>query len=134
MPEASNLETVRAVYAAFDRGDLPGVLDLWSDEATLEWYGAETIPYAGTWRGRAGAQEWLTLVATTIDFHTSERREFYAQGDTVVVVGFEKGTIRSTGRVYEQQWVSLFTLRDGAVVRYRQFPDTAAVAAAVAEA
>jgi ketosteroid isomerase-like protein len=134
MPEASNLETVRAVYAAFDRGDLPGVLDLWSDEATLEWYGPAENPFAGIWRGRAGAQEWLTLVATKIDFHASERREFYAQGDTVVVVGYEKGTMRPTGRVYEQQWVQLFTLRDGAVVRFRQFADTAAVAAAVAEA
>lgn len=131
MPDTSNLETVKAVYAAFHRGDLPGVLDLWSDEATLEWYGPAENPFAGTWRGRAGAQEWLTLVATSIEFHESENREFYADGDTVIVVGYEKGTIRSTGRVYEQQWVSLFTLHDGAVVRFRQFADTAAVAAAL---
>ena len=34
------------------------------------------------------------------------------------MVGYEKGTIRSTGRVYEQQWVQLLPLRDDPVVRY----------------
>ena len=134
MAEATPLETVKAVYAAFGRGDVPGVLEHWSDDATLEWYGPEAIAFAGTWRGRAGAQEWLTLVTSTIEFHAWEPREFYTQGDTVVVLGYEKGTIRRTGRVYEQQWTQAFTVRDAAVVRYRQFADTAAVAAAVEEA
>lgn len=131
MPKMSNLETVKAVYEAFGRGDVPAILELWSDEATLEWFGPEEIPYAGTWRGRAGAKEWLTLVLETIEFHVSEAREFYAEGDTVIVLGFEKGTFSSSGRDYQQQWAQIWTVRDGAVVRYRQFADTAAVAASL---
>ncbi len=131
MPDTSNLETVKAVYAAFHRGDLPGVVGFWSDEGTLEYYGPEAFPFAGTWRGRAGAQEWITLVATTIEFQALESREYYAQGDTVVVLGYEKGTIRRTGRVYEREWVHVFTLRDGAIVRHRLYGDTTAVTAAL---
>lgn len=68
------------------------MLDLCSDDATLERYGSGEHPFADIWRGRAGAQEWLTQIATTIEFQASERREFYAQDHTVIVVGYEKGT------------------------------------------
>ena len=131
MSEANPIDTVKGVYDAFTRGDLASVIEVWGDEATLEWFGAEEIPYAGTWHGKDGAEEWLTLVTETIEFHTFDPREFYQQGDTVVVLGYEKGTFRASGRTYEQQWIQFWKIQNGSVVRYRQFGDTLAVAKAL---
>ncbi len=38
--------------------------------------------------------------------------------------------IKATGRTAENPWVMAFTLRDGRVVRFREYDDTASVAAA----
>lgn len=59
-----------------------------------------------------------------------EPREFIAQGDQVVVLGEERMRIKATGRIAENRWVMVFALRDGRIVRFREFDDTAAVAAA----
>jgi ketosteroid isomerase-like protein len=54
-----------------------------------------------------------------------------AQGDTVVVLGHEKGRFRPTGRDYELHWVQFFTFRDGKLARFRELADTAAFLDAV---
>lgn len=56
--------------------------------------------------------------------------EFTAQGNRVVVEGRNRGTARTTGRTYEHDWVLIFTLDDGKVVRFRHYYDTADVSAA----
>lgn len=130
MHEERNLEVVKDVYAAFGRGDLPGVSEALADDVQWRWYGPSSIPFAGSWDGRARATEWLTMVASMLDFHAWEQREFYAQGDTVVVLGYEDATVKATGQRYEQQWVHFFTVQGDQVMRFRQFSDTAAIAAA----
>ena len=132
MHEERNLEVVKGIYAAFGRGDLPGVTDALAEDVEWRWYGPSSIPFEGSWDGRAGATEWLSMVASMLEFHAWEQREFYAQGDTVVVLGYEEVTVKATDRRYEQQWVQFLTLRDGKIVRFRQFSDTAAIAAAYA--
>lgn len=130
MDEESNTAVVRGIYEAFLRDDLPAVLDSLADDVEWTWYGPSDIPFAGTHHGREGVSNWFSVIAETIEFEQWEPREFVAQGDTVVVLGFERDTVKSTGRTFDQQWVQFFTLTNGKITRFRQFPDTAAVAAA----
>lgn len=46
---------------------------------------------------------------------------FTASADRVVVEGHNKGTVLATGKVYEHDWVMIFTIRDGQVVRFRDY-------------
>ena len=123
-----NVETVQGIYAAFGRGDLPAVLNAFSDD--VEWMvtGPPETSYAGTRRGRAQVVQFFTVLSQTVDIQQFEPREFIAQGDQVVVVGFERLKIRSTGRIAENHWVMIFTLRNGHVARFREYDDSAAVA------
>jgi hypothetical protein len=54
-----------------------------------------------------------------------ETLEFTAQGDRVVVEGRNRGSVRSTGCTYEHDWVMVFTVRGGKIVRHRHYYDTA---------
>jgi ketosteroid isomerase-like protein len=61
---------------------------------------------------------------------TFEPHTFLAEGDKVVVLGFERVRSRRTGRSYENHWVHAFTLAHGKIVKFREYCDTATVAAA----
>jgi uncharacterized protein len=132
MAEQSNTDVVRGVYDAFLRGDLPAVLDTLTDDVEWIWYGPADIPFAGTRHGRDAVAEWFAIIADTVEFRQFEPAafEFVAQDDTVVVLGFERDMAKATGREFDQHWVQFFTLRDGRIARFRQFPDTRAVSAA----
>lgn len=132
MSEQSNEDVVRGVYEAFGRGDLPGVLGRLADDVEWSWIGPSSIPFAGTRQGLEQVAEWFSIIADAAEFHRFEPGgfEFVSQGDTVVVLGSEDATAKSTGRRFEQQWVQFFTLENGKIARFREFPDTATVVTA----
>ena len=46
----ANVELVRGVYDAFDRGDVDGVFSAMKPD--IEWNESEGMPYGGVYRGR----------------------------------------------------------------------------------
>lgn len=121
-----NVDTVQEAYAAVGRGDIPALLDLLTDDVEWALQGPAVIPFAGTRYGREGVAEFFSLLGETVEFQEFEPREFVAQGDTVVVLGFERNLIKPTGRTFEQEWAHVYTLRDGKVAKHRALEDTAA--------
>jgi hypothetical protein len=122
----TNVDTVQEAYAAVGRGDIPALLDLLTDDVEWALQGPSVIPFAGTRYGREGVAEFFSLLGETVEFQEFEPREFVAQGDTVVVLGFERNLIKPTGRTFEQEWAHVYTLRDGKVAKHRALEDTAA--------
>ena len=121
-----NVDVVQRTYEAVGRGDIPALLDLLTDDVEWTLQGPSVVPFAGTRRGREGVAEFFSLVGETLEFEQFEPREFVAQGDTVVVLGFERNLIKPTGRTFEQEWAHVYTLRDGKIAKVRCFEDTAA--------
>jgi ketosteroid isomerase-like protein len=80
---------------------------------------------------RAGVAEFFGQVAATLEFLQFEPRPFLAQGETVVVLGYEHSRMKSTDRTFKQEWVHVYTLRDGKIATCRIFEDTAACVAAL---
>ncbi len=50
----------------------------------------------------------------------------------MVVLGHERMLARATGRIVEASWAQVWTFRDGVVIRYREYTDSAAWEAAYA--
>jgi uncharacterized protein len=88
--------------------------------------GPSVIPYADTRHGHEGVAEFFSLVGKTLEMEQFEPREFVAQGEPVVVLGYERSVVKSTGRTFEQEWTHVYTLRDGKIARGRVIDDTAA--------
>ena len=127
-----NVDVVQETYEAVGRGDIPALLDLLTDDVEWTLQGPCVIPFAGTRRGREGVAEFFSLVGETLEFQQFEPREFVAQGNTVVVVGYERNLIKPTGRTFEQEWAHVYTLRDGKIAKFRALEDTAAYVVAFA--
>jgi ketosteroid isomerase-like protein len=61
---------------------------------------------------------------------STEPREFVAQGDRVLVVGFASGRIKATNKTFEDDWIFAITVRDGRLTNIREYVDTQALARA----
>ena len=127
MSTQENVETVKKFFAAIGRGDKPGLLALSSED--IEWIiPGEDWPLAGTYRGHAGLEDLLQksgMLETS-----TEPREFIAQGDRVLVVGFASGKIIATNKTFEDRWVFAITIRNGKLTNIREYIDTQALAQA----
>jgi ketosteroid isomerase-like protein len=88
-------------------------------------------PWAGTCHGRTQVAKFYAGLAEVAEFEQFEPREFIAQGDTVVVLAFERLRIKATGRTVENDVVTVFTFREGKVVQLRTYEDTAPIIAAL---
>jgi len=122
----TNVDVVREAYEAVGRSDIPALLDLLTDDVEWTLQGPSVIPFAGTRRGREGVIEFFSLLGETVEFQEFEPREFVAQDDTIVVLGFERNLIKPTGRTFEQEWAHVYLLRDGKIAKHRALEDTAA--------
>lgn len=129
MSEQANIQVVRDSYAAFQRGDIPSLLENLTED--IEWIEPPVEPLGGTYRGRASVADFFKKVNETSEFSHFEPRDFIAQGDRVVVLGHYRATVRGTGRAYECDWAMAFTLTGGKISRFQEFTDTAAFAAAL---
>src|SRR6202030_4030266 len=128
MSTEKNVQTAKDFFAAIGRGDKEGLLALIGED--IEWIiPGEDWPLAGTHRGHAGLADLLQTASKSIETST-EPREFVAQGDRVLVVGFAKGKIKATNKTFEDDWIFAITVRDGRVTSIREYIDTQALARA----
>ena len=85
----------------------------------IEWIiPGEDWPLAGTRRGHAGLADVLETASKTMETNTTEPREFVAQGDRVLVVGFATGKIKATNKPFEDDWIFAITVRDGKLTQH----------------
>jgi ketosteroid isomerase-like protein len=124
----NNVQIVKDFFAAIGRGDKQGLLALVAED--IEWIvPGKDWPLAGTHRGHAGLENILQKASETVETST-EPREFVAQGDRVLVIGFAKGKILATNKTFEDDWVFAITVQNGQVKSIREYIDTQALAEA----
>jgi uncharacterized protein len=103
MSVQENVQIVKEAYAAFGRGDMQGLLALFAED--IEWISpGEGLPLAGTYRGLTGVADFFQKISEMLEFSLFEPREFVAQGDRVLVVGFDRGRVKATNRTFEGHW------------------------------
>lgn len=122
------------VYDGFARGDMNMVMAPMA--ADVEWVHPgvpETIPFAGTFQGHDGVRKFFDTVAAELQPIFQNILFCLSDGDQVAVGGAEAYHVKRTGRRYDTRWIHLYTFRDGKIVRFEEFADTAAIAAAFAK-
>jgi ketosteroid isomerase-like protein len=77
-----------------------------------------------------GVSQFFANLGETLDVKDFGIEEFISQGNTVVVLGYEKVQVKSTGSEYKNEWVHVWKLKEGKVTKVRTYNDTATAAAA----
>jgi uncharacterized protein len=128
MSEKENTELVQQAYGHFQRGDIPAVVDLLSEDVEWRLTELEGVPVADTWHGREQVGQFFQALADTQEVRQFELREFIAQDDKVVALGHYAWHVNSTGREWESDFAHVFTVRDGRVRGFQEYANTAAIA------
>jgi ketosteroid isomerase-like protein len=122
----SHARTVTSIYDAFARGDLPGILAHLHEDVEWEYGGMDAVPWLRSRRGHAGATEFFTVLAGSLDITRFEPKAILGQGDLVIGVIDVEFTVRSSGHeVREEDEVHVWWFRGDKVARFRHRADTA---------
>ncbi len=127
MSDEANLGVVQAAYAAFGKGDVPGVVALLSPDVHWESVGDPAdFPALGVKTGTAAVEAQFALLGSLLSFQSFSPQQFFAAGpDTVFVLGHYDRTVLKTGKAANSDFVHVFVVRDGKIASYREFQDTA---------
>jgi uncharacterized protein len=128
-----DVDVVRRLFDAVERRDLDGVLACYAED--VEITEAATLPYGGTYRGRAGALAHSAgfLAAWTPYQGPDEIKldaRFWGDGAGKVCVLFRHRAFDHVRNVrVDEPEVSIYEVADGKVLRSRMFhADSAAIA------
>jgi len=126
-----NVALVKSAYEAFSRGDINGVLAALSDDVDWHIQGPSGIPMIGRWRGHQEVADFFKIVNDNEEAEEFTPHTFIGDGENVVVLGHYRWRMKATGRVAESDFAHAFVVRDGKVISYNEYTDTAAFAAAL---
>jgi uncharacterized protein len=130
MSAEENKRVVQAIFEAFGRGDVPGVLSHLADDVEWRAPGPASVPYLGERRGHGGATEFFVQLGTNVDFEHFEPGAFIAEDNKVVVLGRERGRVKGTGKTFDNEWALVFTFDGGRLKGFQCYENTAAIAEA----
>ncbi|HEY3595144.1 MAG TPA: nuclear transport factor 2 family protein [Polyangiaceae bacterium] len=128
MSHHDNLETVKRLYAAFGAGDVQTLLGML--DKGVDWAVPGSAPWSGEGKGIEHVQRFFQAFGTAAAMKTFEPRTFVAEGDKVVVMGYEEATARNTGRDWRAHFTHVFTVAGGKITGHREYIDTQAIAEA----
>ncbi|MGO4257765.1 nuclear transport factor 2 family protein [Marmoricola sp. RAF53] len=115
MSVETNIANTKKAYAAFNVGDLPGVLE--NMDPDIEWVVAGNSTVSGTYRGTQDVIAfWMKLLDQNV---VTMPMAFLGDGDQVVVL-----TRTSFGEETSEA-ADILEFRDGRCVRFRSLGDAA---------
>ncbi len=129
-----NVSIVKQLYDAFKRRDAHSIIDMFSDDAIMHGPTPSTsvLPWGGTYNGRSGVTQFFKALGESLEPQQFDLNDFIAQDNKVVVLGYQKGRAKPTGRPYEIEFVHVWTIRDdGKFTEFRVYNDTASLVEAL---
>lgn len=124
MRNEAHIQSIQSLYAAFGRGDVPGILRHLADGILWIHTGAPELPYGKVYRGKAEVAQFFEDLSGVLEFPVFDPHTFISDGDRVIVLGRYEARSFCTGRQAADDWAMAWTFQDGKVVRYQAYVDT----------
>ena len=119
------------IYAEYGRGNRAPVLEALADDVTWCSVACAGIPWSGTYRGRKGVEDFFARLDAAAEITAYEVARVIAQGEWVTVLARVRARFPATGVEREFASADVLRIRDGRILEFREFYDTAAVLAAM---
>jgi ketosteroid isomerase-like protein len=129
---ATDIEVVKAMFAAFAARDVDAVLALADAEIELTAVTGEHAGRTDPYRGHAGMRQYFRDVASVWEELRLTPRDFRASGDVILVTG--KVSARSRSRTVTGSTGWIWRVRDGKVTYIRVYASAADATAALDDA
>lgn len=117
------IEGLPRAYEAFSRGDIQGAVNAVDMDPDITWTEPEEFYAGGTYRGRQGVAEYLTLSYESSDKVQSLPEEILEVGDKIFVLVHFRAAPKGGGQLREGRIADVYTVSDGKVVRMQAYSD-----------
>lgn len=118
-----NADTVRTIYEAFGKGDVPTVLGAMDDK--IDWQEPVSLPYENQVGPQAVAENTFGRVITDFQDFAVTPSEIIDGGDVVCSIGVYTGKGATTGINLDADFVHVWRFgADGKVSGFRTYTDT----------
>lgn len=119
----SNTDTVRKLYEAFGKGDVPGVLGAMDDK--IDWQEPASLPFENQIGPTAVAENVFGPVVSQIENFSATPRDIVDGGDIVCATGVYRGKGAKTGLDLDADFVHVWRFgQDGKITGFRTYTDT----------
>jgi ketosteroid isomerase-like protein len=126
----TNIPLIKQLFHRFAARDSEGVRELLSPD--IEWIQMEGFPGGGRFVGVDAVFEGVFgRLRDMWEGWKAVPTEYRDAGDAVLVLGHYDGTWPATGRSFRAGFAHLYSVREGRIVRFQQFTDTALIAEAM---
>jgi ketosteroid isomerase-like protein len=115
-----NVEVVRLLYNAFNRGDVEASLALIDPQIQVEYWGERLDPDQ-SYHGHAGLREFVDQLRDSFPDYRAEIEECIDAGDDVVIVIRNRGTGKTSGLEVDVRSCQVWTVRAGKLTRMRVY-------------
>jgi ketosteroid isomerase-like protein len=121
------IQSVKNAYAAFGRGDVASIMSQLTPDVSWELEAPPEVSIAGIRKGQEAVKGFFQAIANDHVDPKLEIAEYLASADAVAAFGRYKCTLRATGKYVDSPIAHLFKFRDGKIVRFVDYTDTAAL-------
>lgn len=117
------IDSLRYGYEAFSRGDIQGAVDALDPSPDILWSEPEDFYAGGTYRGRQGVAEYLTLSYESSEKVQSLPEEIIEVGDKIFVLVHFQAWPKGGGQPREGHIADVYTVQDGKIVQMQAYRD-----------
>lgn len=115
------MPTVQRMFEAFANRDLDALVETVHPDSRWTYVGANPRPAKGTYVGKDGVRKFFENILRRLDITTFQAREFVTENDTVVVFGFESGTVKTTGEPFRNEWTQKYKVRNDLITEMEEY-------------
>ena len=121
----SNLEIIRSTYEGSASSNAKHLAEALSEK--VEWTEAEGFPYGGTYIGVEAimenvfsqlGSEWDDYKASVNTYHEVSEK------DVIIAEGMYSGVYKETGKSFEAEFVHIWQLENGKIIKFKQCVDS----------
>ena len=114
-----NVALVRGLYEAFDRGDIPAILEALDDD--VSWNSPTVLPHGGIAHGPSEVEGFFQRLVDKWEGLTVEVRDLVGDGDRICVIGRATGSLDGVKTAYG--FVHCLDVENGVVKRFHEYVD-----------
>jgi len=118
---ASETEALRDAYAALNRNDLTGFMEIFDRE--IERVEPEGFPTSGTYRGLEAVMAIFSQARSTWAEGGCEPERFLVDGDKVIVFVHVRVRLKDHTEWIDGRIADVFVWRNGKAIQFRTFAD-----------
>ncbi|MFL6044768.1 MAG: nuclear transport factor 2 family protein [Propionibacteriaceae bacterium] len=112
---------VQRMLEAFQDRDRDRLVETVHPDSRWTYVGANPRPAKGVYVGRDGVRNFFENIIRNLTITIFNAREFVTEANSVVIFGFESGTVNATGNPFRNEWAQKYVIQNGLITEMEEY-------------